>query len=345
MPSIDQLIGRLTKGKTVPAIVLLGTDAYLRDLCRKKIVESFVPEGARDWGVARISVRGGGWDELLQRAQTLPMLATHQVLIATDVDSIEKLGDKAREEIVDALTAYFASPAPFTVIVLEAESLDGRQKLTKLLNEKAVVTELTIGAESAVTLAAEMAKELGVEIEPPAATLLVEILNGEPARMRVELEKLSTYAGDRKRITPRDVEELVVAARKNTVWQFADMIASRKRDAALAFLDNLLREGEQPPAIVGALAWMYRKLIEARELPATMRGYQASQRLQMRPEAAETALRQAHRLSKGELLTGLVALAEADSVLKSANPDPRACMEFLIARLTSPAAAAASSRA
>jgi len=36
------------------------------------------------------------------------------------------------------------------------------------------------------------------------------------------------------------------------------------------------------------------------------------------------------------LLAGLVALAEADSQLKSANPDPRAMMEFLIARLTTP---------
>lgn len=344
MPSIDQLIARLAKGKTVPAVVLVGTDAYLRDLCRKKIIEAFVPEGARDWGVARISVRSAGWDDLLQRAQTLPMLSPRQVLIASDVDSVEKLGDDKREEVVGALTAYFASPGPFTVLVLEAEALDGRQKFTKLLNEKAVVTELTIGTESAVPLAIEMAKDLGAEFDRPAATLLAEILNGEPARMRIELEKLSTYVGDRKRITPADVEELVVAARKNTVWQFADMIANRKRDAALAFLDNLLREGEQPPAIVGALAWMYRKLIEARELPATVRGYQASQRLQMRPEAAETAVRQAHRLSKRELLAGLAALAEADSALKSSNPDPHAYMEFLIAQLTSPAAAPATSR-
>jgi hypothetical protein len=32
-----------------------------------------------------------------------------------------------------------------------------------------------------------------------------------------------------------------------------------------------------------------------------------------------------------------VALADADSQLKSSNPNPRAFLEFLIARLTSPA--------
>jgi DNA polymerase III delta subunit len=58
----------------------------------------------------------------------------------------------------------------------------------------------------------------------------------------------------------------------------------------------------------------------------------------MRPEAAETALRQAHRTPKKDLLAGLAALADADSRLKSSNPDPRATMEFLVARLTSSAA-------
>ena len=136
------------------------------------------------------------------------------------------------------------------------------------------------------------------------------------------------------RISIADVEAIVVAARKNTVWQLADMLADRKRDAALVFLDNLLREGEQPIGIVGALAWLYRKLIEARGLPAHTGGYQAARQLGMRPEAAENAVRQAYRIPKKDLLAGLVALAEADSQLKSSNPDPRALMEFLVARLT-----------
>jgi len=42
------------------------------------------------------------------------------------------------------------------------------------------------------------------------------------------------------------------------------------------------------------------------------------------------------------LLAGLTALADADSELKSSNPDPRAFMEFLIARLTDTAALPAS---
>jgi DNA polymerase III subunit delta len=330
--SIDNLTARLARRKPIPAVALIGTDAYLRDLCRNAILDAFVPEGARDWGVSRLSVRDSGWEVLLDRAQTLPMLCPCQVLLVEDVHSIERLGEEARAEIVTSLTKYFSSPAPFTILVFEAQALDGRQKFTKLLAERALVVELKISAESAVALAIEMARTLGVELDQPAAALLAEIVNAEPARMHIELEKLATYVGRGGRIATKEVELLVVAARKNTVFQFADLIAERKRDAAFAFLDNLLREGESPPAIVGALAWMYRKLVETRDRPSTGSGYQRTWGKE--GGAAGMTARPALRISRKNLLAGLAALAEADRALKSSNPDHRATLEFLVARLT-----------
>jgi len=333
MASPERLIERLAHQKPMPAIVLVGTDVYLLEMCRTKIIEAFVPDNARDWAVARLSARDDGWDEAVARAQTLPMLARQQVVIVEGAEHVEELGEKSRDQILSLLEAYFKSPAPFTVLVIEAAELDGRQRFSKLLQEEGLVVELTIGAESAPLMAMQMAKDLGAEIEREAAVLLAEMLNASPARMRIEIEKLATYTRG-ARITTVDVDKLVVAARQNTVWQLADMIASRKGDAALCCLENLIREGEQPVGIVGAVAWRYRKLIEARELPAGTRGFQASRQLGMNSDAAETLVRQAHRVAKSDLLAGLVALSEADSELKSSNPDLRATLEFLIARLT-----------
>lgn len=337
--SPDRLLDRMAHRKPIPLIVLLGTDVYLREMCRSRIIEAYVPAEARDWAVARLSARDDGWDEILSRAEILPMMAKQQVVIVEGAESIEKLGEKSREEVVKAVEQYLKSPPPFTILMVEAVGLDRRQRFTKLLNEyrEGLVVELSIGAESAPLLAAQMAKDLGAEIDRGAAALLADMLDGSPARMRIELEKVATYASGR-RITTSDIELLVVAARKNTVFQLAEMLASRRRGDALTFLDNLMREGEEPAAMIGALAWMYRKLIEARDLPPHTPGYQASRHLGMRSEAADFVVRQAHRFAKTDLIAGLVALAEADSELKSSNADPRATLEFLIARLTSSAA-------
>lgn len=339
--SPEKLLERLTKGKSIGAVVLHGADIYLRDMCRKKIIDTFVPEGAHEWAVVRLSARDDGWDAILERAATIPMFAPRQVVVVEGAGSLEKLGEDRREKILESLEQYFDNPSPLTILVLEADGLDGRQKFSKLLHEKSLVVELTIGSESASALATQMAKDLGVAIDSEAAVLLADILNSEPARIQIELEKLAAYAGPERRIKRADIEVLVVAARRSTVWQLADMIASRNRPAALRFLENLLREGDEPIAIVGALAWMYRKLIEARDLPVHIQAFQAARQLGMRPEAAEAALRNAHRIPKKELLRSLAALAEADSELKSSNPNPRAFMEFLLARLTASESSAA----
>src|ERR1700733_15959565 len=124
--STGKIIERRNAGKPATAIVLYGSDTYLREMCRNKIIEACVPEAAREWALARIAVQDSGWDEVLQRAQTMPMLAQRQVIIVEGVESLEKLGEKTRDEMVEELAKYFESPAPFSVLLFEASSMDKR---------------------------------------------------------------------------------------------------------------------------------------------------------------------------------------------------------------------------
>ncbi len=329
----DKFLAQLAKGKPVPAIVLQGTDSYLLHMCRKRIADAYIPEGLRDWAISRMSVRESGWQEVIGRAKMLPMLAQRQVIFVEDVSSIGRMSDKGRAEVVKMLAEYFDEPAAFTVLVLEAKSLDARLKFTKLLADKALIVELEVTPDAAAALAEQLAAELGAKIDRVAAAYLAEIVNAEPARIQMEIEKLAAYTKGAPTITLKDVQTLVVAERRNKVWDLTEMLASGRREKAFDLLENLLREGEQPPMIVGALAGTFRRLVEARDLPVTTNKFQAAQRLRMPADAAEAAVRNAHRVPKKRLLAALSTLADADSQLKSSNPDPRALLEFLLVRL------------
>lgn len=348
----ERLFALLAKAKPVGAIVLIGTDPYLRDLCRNKIIETYVPDAMRGWALSRVDLEGSDWGELFQRAETLPMLASCQVIVAGGAESIEirskagaddehEANEEAggegdeRQETLKALAKYLASPAPFTVLLFEVPKLDRRQRLYKILAEHALLVELTLDATAARTLAVNMATELGTKIEPLAAAVLAEMVDSEPARMRLEIEKLAAYTLGRPSINEDDVRKVAVTDQKNTIWELADMLATGRRAEALTFLSNLLRGGDEPVAMIGALAWSYRKMIEARALPPTTNGFNAARVLKINPTSAEAAVRNAHRFSKAELLDGLLALGEADSQLKSRNPDTQAYMQFLVARLAS----------
>jgi DNA polymerase-3 subunit delta len=337
--SPQELLERLKKGKVIPALLLLGDEPYLRDACRKMLVETFIPEAALTWGVSRYSADRGQTRSALEQAQTIPMLSRQQVVFLEDVEKIEKLGEKNRDAAVEQLEEYLANPAPFTVLVLEAMALDQRMKLAKLLGDKALVVEVGSGDNieqrllAAVTLATTLAREEKVEFEKGAAEDLAEFVAADLLRLQTEIKKLATYVGDRKIIRRQDVVALVVSEKTTTVWELADMLASRQQSKALEFLERLLRDGEEPLQMLGALTWMYRKLIEASEVPGLSNGYQAARALGMRPEQAELALQSARKIGKPRLLSGLAALKDADSRLKGGADDARAAMEFLLVEL------------
>jgi DNA polymerase-3 subunit delta len=338
--SAGELLARLEKGKAIPAILLLGEEPYLRDSCRAELIERFVPGGSREWAVSRYSAGRGETQAAMDQAQTMAMLSPQQVVFLEDAEAIEKLGEKNREVSVASLEAYLGNPAPFTVLVVEATSLDQRMKLGKLLAEKTLVVECGLGENSgerqaaAVALARAIGKEQGVEFEKGAAEDLAEFVAADLMRLKTEIEKLATYAAARKLIRREDVSALVVSEKTTTVWEMADMLASRQGRKALEFLDRLLRDGEEPLPMLGAMTWMYRKLIEASEVKGAVNGWQAARALGMRPEQADLALQNARKISRPRLLSGLRALQKADDRLKRGGEDARAVMEFLVAELT-----------
>ena len=345
--SAGELLARLGKGRPVPAILLLGEETYLRDTCRAQLIDRFVSEAARAWAVSRFSADRNEVQAAVDQAQTLPMLSPQQLVFLEDAEAIESLGDKKRDEAVKQLETYLENPAPFTILVIEATNLDQRMRLAKLLAEKSLVVQVGLGERqddrlsTAVALAKVMAKEDGVEFEKGAAEDLAESVSADLQRLKTEITKLSTYAGDKKFISRHDVATLVISEKTATVWELADLLATRQSKRALEFLDRILREGEQPLQILGALTWSYRKLMEASELRGVSNGYQAARALSMNPLQAEVAIQSARKISKSRLLAGLKALQKADDRLKGAADSARTILEFLVAELTVPDAKAA----
>jgi DNA polymerase-3 subunit delta len=338
--SSRELLARIEKGKIVPGILLLGSEPYLRDSCRAALIEKFVPAASRDWAISRYSAADGDTRQALEQAQTLPMLSPQQLVFLENLESVEKLGEKKRDETVKQIEAYLVDPAPFTVLVLEAAQLDQRMKLGKILLEKTLVVEVELGEKleeripAATILGNAMAKELGVEFEKGAAEDLAEFVAADLQRLKTEIEKLSTYVGKKGIIARQDVSALVISEKTTTVWELANLLASGKQAQALEFLHRLLRDGEEPLPMLGAITWMYRKLIEASEIKGVANGWQAARALSMNPERAEIAVQASRKIPREKLLEGMQALRYADSRLKHGSEDARAVLEFMVTQLT-----------
>ena len=117
--------------------------------------------------MSRFSADRGETQAALDQSQTLPMLSSQQVVFLEEAEAIEKLGEKNREDTVERIVNYLQDPAPFTILVIEAEKLDMRMVLGKKLAELALVVEVGLSERveerigAAEALAKAMANEQG----------------------------------------------------------------------------------------------------------------------------------------------------------------------------------------
>lgn len=338
--SVESLIARLAKSKAGPLLLVLGKDAYLRDALRERVIEALIEPATRSWAVSRFSADEGEFAKALAQARTVPMLVRRQVVIVTDLDALAGMPEEKREAETRNLADYLADPAPFTILILESKELDQRTRFAKMLLEQTLVLAAELPEDpqervrTAAMMAAQIARKRDSSIEDDAAEELADLCNCDLAAMQSEIEKLATYAGPGQPIRRPDVEALVVSEKKYSVWELAEVLATRQRARAFRFLANVLEQGEAAPALIGAMAWMYRKLIEAQQLSPHTSSYQAAGRLGMRAATAEMAMRHARKIPRRQLVQGLRALYDADSTLKAGSTNDRAVMEFVLGQLT-----------
>lgn len=98
------------------------------------------------------------------------------------------------------------------------------------------------------------------QLSSSAASLLVDLVGPDMGLLDQELLKLSIYVGDKSKIDPADVDKLVGQNRAENTWKIFDALAAGQPGDALALLDRLFEQGEEPMRIVGAFSMQLRRL-------------------------------------------------------------------------------------
>jgi len=178
----------------------------------------------------------------------------------------------------------------------------------------------------------ERAKERGIAITGPAASLLAERVGANVRERDVdrrrqgelavaELEKLALYRLEGQ-ITPDDVKALVVDVVPGSTWAFLDAIGTRRAAEALTLAQRL--DNVPGPLLVTHLHRRIKELIEIGDLLGS--GTSAAtliRTLKLNPYRAERLAEQARAWALPELDAALAGLLELDRTLKDRGGDAR----------------------
>jgi len=348
-----QFLARV-KNRNVPAaILLLGPEAYERRRIKDALLGT-VPGDA----VTRHDLAEAGLRAILDDARSLSLFATERLIwIANAEVALPRVVRAADDEDGEAagasgagdaapLAAYVKDPTPGVTMVFEAirhdfEGEDKRKqdRVRKFYSAIPDVVELEkYSPQEARSEAETLVRIAGFRMDPAALDLLIEALGAEIARVAVEIEKLSLFAGNRV-ITVDDIGALVPDARATTIFALVNALGRRDRARALGILDTLTREGEYLPLALAFLSTQFRMALVAREA-----GLKSSQQIQghfsrlgvpMWGSRAEQVYQTVSKFNKPQMERALGLIYKADKGLRDARPDDRVVMETFIMELVS----------
>lgn len=353
----ERFVSEVKSRKLKPAYVLIGDEAFFRKQCRDAVLQYLVPPEMRDFSLYEMDLAESELAEVLDRARTPSLMAPFQVFFVRGVKQL--YGRGSHESEFTAIEEYCSNPNPDALIVFIADhvnipadlrrmELDDKnryERIRETLGQYCGVVELARVEESeAMRWVMDAASAQGVKVDTDAARELVDSLGGDMMMVANELEKLTLYVGEKKRITLGDVETMVLAAKQRSLYELTDAISAKNRAKALEVLEAMLSTGEGDEAAIGhlyMLAKTYRQMLVISE--KNVRDSRALwqvlwQGFRVPPFAAEDLIRQARRYkSRRELTRGLRLIARADLALRSNPPSKRFILEKLILDLSSEA--------
>jgi DNA polymerase III subunit delta len=350
----DRFVSEVQARKLRPAYVFVGDEAFFRQRCRQAILEHLVPADLRDFSLYEFDLADADLAEVLDRARTPSLMAPFQVFFVRGVKHL--FGRGANEDKLAAIETYCKNPNPDAVLIFIADHIsipaDTRRmdmtdkerygRIRETLGGYCAIVELArVEENEAVRWLSEYCGAQGVRIEADAARELVDALGGDMLMISNELEKLTLYVGEKKRINLGDVETMVLAAKQRSLYELTDAISAKDRVRALHMLDAILCTGGGDEAAIGhlyMLAKTFRQMlviVERNVRDQRMLWAALWQGFRVPPFAADDIIKQARRYkSKKELTRAIRLVAKTDLALRSNPPSKRFMLEKLVLDLT-----------
>ena len=305
---------------------LYGEEEYLKRSYKNRLIEAI--SGDDTMNVSRFSEKEAEIPAIIEAAETMPFFADYRLVIVEDSGLFKREADK--------LVEYLDHVPETTVIIFAESQMDKRSRLYKKVNTVGCAVEMTKQSEKELqTWILRILKQEGKQISGRAMELFLEMAGDSMENIRLELEKLISYMGDREGIMPEDVQAICTPQISGQIFDMIGAVAARRQQEALKLYYDLLTMKEPPMRILFLIARQFNQLLQVKEAAAKTRDKAAiAKACGLNPYVAGKMMSQAVNFSRETLLSYLEQCVQTEEDVKTGRLADRLAVELLIVQFS-----------
>lgn len=325
----NDFIKQVEAGQWLPAYLLLGEETYFHE----ELVRAFLNKllGPQDQEFNYLSLEAANTDpqEFIRNLETPPFFGAARVI---RLESVEN----GRAGLDEAVLKGLSRLAVGVYLIITAVKLDGRKKLHQEFQRRIVVVDCSkLKPFELPNWIKSQSQRIELHLTAGQIKTMAERLGNDLRRIRIELEKLKTFARGKTALNDGDFDALIPGEPEPDIFGLIDAVALRNPALSLPKLKDLLDSGENELKILATLARQFRNITGA--LAARQQGMNAkalADALGINPYVAEKSFLQSGPFSLEELQKILERLLWADYRMKTGQREPRLELELALAEIT-----------
>jgi DNA polymerase-3 subunit delta len=246
------------RGSRGGAFYLHGEDQFRKDEALRALVDAHVDVGSRDFNLDVLRGTEVTPETLASVMATPPMIGEWRVVVLREVEGLATT-KHARDELLRVAS----DPPPGLALIMSATVPKGSKAkfYTDLArNTQSVEFKAVSDADVPGWLMERAGEAHGVEVEVEAARALGAAIGVDLGILARELEKLSEFVGERKRVTLDDVRKVGTRLPAQDRWGWFDLVGERRFEEARVAVRTLLAQGESGVGLVIGLATHFLRL-------------------------------------------------------------------------------------
>lgn len=294
-----------------PVMVLLGNPGQARLEMRQRWMDQALPKEQRELNFQAFQLGEDSLAAALQACRDFPCFAERRVVLVKDLHKLKKKEG-------EILKAYLQAPVDSSVLIFEADKLDGRLDWVKALKAASQTSTLiyelqAFSTSEAVNWVERTFQERQLKIEPGVAERLVELLGPDLGALTQAVEQLSLFVESDESIQLKHLEELFVQVSDENIFEVLEALFLGNLAELYRGLGRMLETGEAPLRIL-ALVYRHLSILLALRFSGEALIWQ---NFRMPPMARSRYISQVQRFGSRLNYSVLKPLTEMDRKLKS----------------------------